>query len=125
MVELADPEGRIVKLSTKQQRFAGMFGLLLHYVSTLPRCSVTIQWAYRPPAAAALMKKKGKGITNSLHTKKLAVDLNLFINGVYQTSTKAHAPLGAFWKSIGGTWGGDFKPKPDGNHYSLEHGGVK
>ena len=55
---------------------------------------------------------------NSFHYKRLAVDFNLFINGVYQTTTEAHKPLGDFWKSIGGTWGGDFKHK-DGNHYSY------
>ena len=51
----------------------------------------------------------------SFHYKRLAIDLNLFIGGVYQRSTKAHRPLGEFWESIGGTWGGRFK---DGNHYS-------
>jgi hypothetical protein len=59
-----------------------------------------------------------------LHGKRLAIDLNLFINGKYQTSTEAHRPLGEKWKRMGGSWGGDFK-KPDGNHYSLEHGGVR
>lgn len=59
-----------------------------------------------------------------LHPKRLAVDLNLFIKGRYQTSTEAHRPLGEKWESMGGSWGGRFK-KPDGNHYSLEHGGVR
>ena len=55
---------------------------------------------------------------DSFHYKRLAVDLNLFIDGQYQTSTRAHKPLGDYWKSIGGTWGGDFRLK-DGNHYSY------
>jgi len=55
---------------------------------------------------------------NSLHYKRLAIDLNLFKDGKYLTETKDHEPLGSFWKSIGGSWGGDFKNK-DGNHYSL------
>lgn len=54
----------------------------------------------------------------SFHYKKLAVDLNLFKNGRYFKSTRAHKPLGKFWESIGGTWGGRFK-NPDGNHYSY------
>lgn len=62
--------------------------------------------------------------TFGLHPKRLAVDLNLFIDGKYQTSTEAHRPLGEKWESMGGTWGGRFKKK-DGNHYSLEHGGVR
>ena len=54
----------------------------------------------------------------SFHYKKLAVDLNLFKDGKYLAKTEDHRSLGEFWKSIGGTWGGDFKHK-DGNHYSY------
>ena len=58
----------------------------------------------------------------SLHYDKLAIDLNLFKEGRYLSSTEAHRPLGEFWESIGGSWGGHFD---DGNHYSLSHGGRK
>ena len=58
---------------------------------------------------------------HSFHYKRLAIDLNLFIDGVYQTSTEAHRPLGEQWKKMGGTWGGDF-PRKDGNHYSWGEG---
>ncbi len=56
---------------------------------------------------------------NSFHYKRLAVDLNLFNakTGEYLTETSHHEPLGLFWESIGGTWGGRFS-SPDGNHYS-------
>lgn len=54
----------------------------------------------------------------SFHYKRLAIDLNLFLDGKYLTSTDDHLPLGKFWESIGGTWGGRFK-NPDGNHYSF------
>ncbi|MCZ6898329.1 MAG: M15 family metallopeptidase [Betaproteobacteria bacterium] len=57
-------------------------------------------------------------MVGSFHYKRLAVDLNLFKDGEYLTKTSDHKPLGVYWKSIGGTWGGDFKRK-DGNHYSL------
>lgn len=59
---------------------------------------------------------------HSNHYVRLAVDLNLFKNGLYQTDTMSHLPLGEFWESLhelccwGGRWG-------DGNHYSLEHEG--
>ncbi|HBA7889882.1 TPA: M15 family peptidase, partial [Escherichia coli] len=26
---------------------------------------------------------------------------------------------------LGGAWGGRFKKRPDGNHFSLEHDGVR
>ena len=52
----------------------------------------------------------------SFHYKRLAADLNLFKNGIYLRKTKDHKPLGLFWESIGGSWGGRWN---DGNHYSL------
>ena len=56
-------------------------------------------------------------IRDSFHYKRLAIDLNLFKDGQYLTLTEAHTPLGEFWESLGGTWGGRFRQK-DGNHYS-------
>lgn len=55
---------------------------------------------------------------DSFHYKRLAIDLNLFYEDEYLTSTEDHEFLGVFWESLGGTWGGRFS-KPDGNHYSL------
>jgi hypothetical protein len=57
-------------------------------------------------------------IDGSLHYSRLAVDFNLFKDGVYLTETEDHKPLGQFWEQIGGSWGGRFS-NPDGNHYSL------
>ncbi|HFO5822228.1 TPA: M15 family metallopeptidase, partial [Escherichia coli] len=85
---------------------------------------LTFGEAYRTPEQAALNAKSGKGIRNSLHTLRLAVDFNLFINGKYQADTDAYRPLGEYWESIGGTWGGRFS-RADGNHFSLEHNGMK
>lgn len=53
---------------------------------------------------------------NSYHYKRLAIDLNLFREGRFLRSTKSHEPLGLFWESIGGSWGGRWQ---DGNHYSY------
>jgi hypothetical protein len=52
------------------------------------------------------------------HPQGLAIDLNLFRDGKYLTTTEDHAPLGLYYESLdpkaswGGRWG-------DGNHYSL------
>jgi len=79
--------------------------------------------AYRDPRVhGQLGEKVGYGHKNSAHKQRLAVDLNLFKDGQYLTSTEDHRLLGEFWESIGGTWGGRFA---DGNHYSLEYNGVK
>lgn len=81
---------------------------------------VTLGDAYRDPRLhGAMGVKKGYGHANSFHKKRLAIDLNLYINGEYQHSTEAHRPLGEWWESIGGTWGGRFN---DGNHYSWGEG---
>lgn len=73
-------------------------------------------------ATAIRNNPAGGGIRNSLHGERLAVDLNLFITGVYQTQTEAYRPLGEKWESLGGTWGGRFSA-PDGNHFSIAHEG--
>ena len=82
--------------------------------------------AFRSAEQAAANAASGKGIANSLHTKRLAVDLNLFLEGQYQTQSEAYRPLGIYWKGLHPLcrWGGDFS-KPDGNHFSLEHEGIR
>ncbi len=70
----------------------------------------------------AVLDNTGSGIKNSLHELKLALDLLLFKDGVYLTATKDYEPLGLHWEALGGTWGGRFG---DGNHFSLEHNGVR
>ncbi|HBU0324632.1 TPA: M15 family metallopeptidase [Klebsiella pneumoniae] len=111
-------------LSEKQQLFTRLIAQLILWADE-KGYRLTFGEAYRTPEQAAINAKKGSGISNSLHTKRLAVDLNLFINGQYQTDSAAYLPLGEYWESIGGSWGGRFKSRPDGNHFSLEHEGVR
>ena len=96
-----------MSLRKQQSQFARMVGLLINY-ATLQGYEITFGDAYA----------KSGHIDGSFHYKRLAIDLNLFKNGEYLTETQDHKPLGLFWESIGGTWGGRFE-KPDGNHYSL------
>lgn len=81
---------------------------------------------YRTPEQAALNAKKGTGIVNSNHTSRLAIDLNLFINGQLQTDPNAYRPLGTYWKSLDplACHGLDFASK-DAVHFSLEHEGIR
>jgi len=62
------------------------------------------------------------GRKTSLHKSKLAIDLNLFKDGKYLTTTDDHRPLGEKWEAMGGSWGGRFN---DGNHYSIAHQGRR
>lgn len=99
------------KLNPKQFKFSRMVVMLINYAHFLGY-EITFGDAYA----------QSGHMDDSLHYIRLAIDLNLFKNEKYLTSTKAHKPLGEFWESIGGSWGGRFG---DGNHYSLEHNGKK
>lgn len=112
-----------MSMSEKQRKFTVMIGKLIAWADA-HGYGLTFGEAYRTPEQAQLNAKSGKGIANSLHTQRLAVDFNLFINGEYQPDSAAYKPLGEYWESLGGAWGGRFS-RPDGNHFSLEHNGVK
>jgi hypothetical protein len=118
-------------LRQKQSRFVRGVALLIQY-ATQTGYEVTFSEAYRSPEQAKRNAASGTGIANSLHCDRLAIDLNLFRDGRYLSSTEAHRPLGEFWESLGDDycWGGRFKdsqgrPRPDGNHYSIAYGGRK
>ena len=110
-------ENDVMTLRQKQSGFAKMVARLI-VRSQIMEYEVTLGDAYRDPRVfGELGKKKGYGHPNSMHKKRLAIDLNLFKNGRYLASTKAHEPLGLWWESIGGSWGGRFG---DGNHYEWK-----
>ena len=98
-------------LRHKQSRFVRMVALLIIEAHRLGY-ELTFGDAY---ATTGHMR-------NSLHYQRLAIDLNLFRDGEYLVTTEDHLPLGEYWESIGGAWGGRFE---DGNHYSLSHQGRK
>lgn len=65
-----------------------------------------------------------KHMPHSLHYSGLAVDLNIYKNGLYLTKTEDYTFAGEFWKNLDPDfrWGGDFT-KADGNHFSCTYGG--
>jgi hypothetical protein len=105
----------------KQAKFTQMISVLIKKANELGY-QLTFAEAYRPPFVAQMYATSGKGIKNSLHTQRLAVDFNVFKNGNLLKDGNDYEDLGKYWESIGGTWGGRFN---DGNHFSLEHNGVK
>ena len=109
-------------LQKKQAKFAQMVARLIDQAFAMGY-EVTIGDAYRDPRVfGAIGVRQGYGHPKSAHKMRLAIDLNLFKNGAFLQSSEDHRPLGEWWESQGGTWGGRFD---DGNHYSLEHDGVK
>lgn len=109
-------------LGQKQRKFTRMIADLIVFAYSRGY-ELTFGDAFRDPRLhGELGTKKGYGHPKSAHKHRLAVDLNLFKDGQYLAGTEDHRELGEYWESMGGAWGGRFE---DGNHYSLEHGGVK
>jgi hypothetical protein len=109
-------------LGDKQRRFMRMLPRLIDKAHEMG-FECTEGDAYRDPRVfGELGVRMGYGESNSNHKNKLAFDLNLFKDGKYLADTESHRPLGEWWESQGGCWGGRFH---DGNHYSLEHNGMK
>ncbi len=100
-----------LSLGQKQRKFAEMVGQLLTWIYQQPGLAVTLGDA---------MATEGH-MANSLHYSRLAIDLNLFVDNVYQTTGDAHGKLHDFWDSIGGS------PRiaNDLNHYSFSHDGRR
>ena len=114
-----------MSLSKEQQEFAlDIAYLVIHINAAGYTC--TYGDAYRSPRAFGGMGEKGPyGRNKSAHKYRLAVDLNLFKDGVYLEDTADHRPFGEYWKALRpvNRWGGDFS-NPDGNHYSRWNGGI-
>lgn len=116
-------------LREKQSLFAVLAAKLILYATLDCGFAVTFGEAYRSPEEAARLAKARKGIKNSLHTQRLALDLNVFHDGRYIADGNAveYRKLGEWWEAqsfegIACCWGGRFR---DGNHFSIAHGGRK
>lgn len=105
-----------MRLGEKQKLFTRLVSELIEEID-LKGYDCTFGDAYRSP-------KVKYGHPKSLHRQRLAIDLNLFRDGKYLTSTKSHKLFGEWWEKQHPLcrWGGRFS---DGNHYSIAHGGMK
>lgn len=77
--------------------------------------------AWRSPEEAQRNAARGAGIAQSLHCDRLAIDLILDRDGQYLTKTEDYEPLGRWWLTQHplASWGGLFKSRPDGGHFSF------
>ena len=113
-------------LREKQSTFVKLIALLIDEATSLGY-ELTFGEAYRSKEEAEKLSKLGLGIKNSLHTIRLAIDLNLFKDGIYLTKTNDYTELGEWWERMSTSdyicaWGGRFN---DGNHFSISHNGRK
>lgn len=90
-------------------------------------CEAQYEEIKRGQAQAQANAASGAGIANSLHLIGLAGDISILRNGVLLTSVEELRPFGEKWKSMHpeNVWGGDFITRPDADHYSRSHNGVR
>ena len=78
------------------------------------KCSLGEAW--RSSEQAALYAKEGKGIQDSLHCERLAIDLNLFDdNDTYLHDREDYEIVGTYWESLhkDNEWGGRWAPSKE------------
>jgi hypothetical protein len=113
-----------MRLGDKQKLFSRLVPRLIDKAHELGY-EVTFGDLYRDPRShGKLGERIAYGNRFSCHKMRLAIDLNLFKDGKYLTTTEDHKPLGEWWEQQHpeACWGGRFN---DGNHYSLTHEGSK
>lgn len=111
-------------LGNKQRLFAKFVPRLIDKAHELGY-EVTLGDAFRDKRShGKLGERIAYGNAFSCHKIRLALDLNLFKNGIYLRTTEDHRPLGEWWEAQHPlfVWGGRFD---DGNHYSMTHEGMK
>lgn len=112
-------------MTTLQEQFAQDAAKLIQKGAELGY-GVTLGEAWRSPQQAQWDATHGTGISHSLHTQRLAIDLNLFIGDEYQAddASGCYTALGAYWKGLGAEhyWGGDFASR-DLDHFSISPDG--
>lgn len=109
-------------LREKQSLFMLNVASFIHYVHS-NGFTCTFGEAYRTPEQAEIYAKSGKGIKDSLHCKRLALDFNLYdVSGTYLTDSKDYEKFGIYWESLHefNRWGGRFKKLVDGNHIEMQ-----
>jgi len=106
-----------MRLRQKQSLHVKLFGQLIQRAYEL---GYELTWG-----DAARIDRRGH-MPNSLHYVRLAVDVNLFVDGewISDGSHPSWSVLGEYWENLHplARWGGRFG---DANHFSITHGGKK
>ena len=115
-----------MSLNEKQARFTYKIAKLIVCVNEEHDMQLIGSELFRTKEQAEWNVEHGVGILNSLHRKKLALDMYVFKDGKLSWDVADYAIVGDIWKTMDpdARWGGDFAHR-DVYHFSFEHGGVK
>ena len=106
----------------RQEQFTLNIAHLIEYIySQGYKC--TFGETYRTHEVALGYAKVGKGIVDSNHCYRLALDLNLFdSSGTYLHDSNDYKKFGEYWEKLNpfNEWGGRWKHRPDGNHFEMD-----
>ncbi len=121
MTEVLTYLGFLMTLSDKQTIFAKNVPLLINYIYS-KGFMVTFGEAFRTAEQAKIYAAEGKGIIDSLHCKRLAIDLNLLDkNGTYLSDAESYKQFGEYWTTLHplNRWGGIFT-RVDADHFEMQ-----
>lgn len=106
---------------TRQQIFTHNIARLIEYIySKGYKC--TLGESFRTHSQAALYAASGKGIADSNHCYRLAMDINLFNpTDEYLHGVKDYLQFGEYWEKLNpwNEWGGRWK-NGDANHFEMD-----
>ena len=108
----------MMKLGERQELFMRLLPRLIDHAHSLG-FEIRGGDLFRDPRAFGAWGEKGPyGNKKSEHKNKCAIDLNLFKDGAWLSSTADHRDLGLWWEEQHPhcRWGGRYN---DGNHYEL------
>ena len=112
-------------LNAKQARFTSKIAELIVWANQQGIQCIGAE-LYRTKEQAEIYAAQGKGIKNSVHRKKLALDLFIYKDGTVSWDIDDYRVLGERWKTMDpdACWGGDW-PRRDCPHFSFQHNGVR
>lgn len=118
--ELTEEYNSFSSLREKQVIFLKNVAKLIEYANSIPGYEITGGELYRTAEQQAMYLAKGLSKTKySKHQDRCAIDLNVFINGVYRTDKSAFEPLAKFWKSLNANNVSGYEWNWDYNHFQM------
>lgn len=113
-----------MSLNAKQARFTYKIAQLIVWAKESLGVDLIGAELFRTKEQAEIYAKTGKGIINSVHRLKLALDMYVYKDGKILWDSNYYHAIGRKWKSMDddARWGGDMKRR-DVYHYSFYHKG--